>query len=86
MSGFKQLTCWRDRIGPAMKKSRKIKGGNYVQIATVERVETRNSDGTSSIEFQPRNRTVVFRGFEDGIASSLGMPSNLVAMAMITDR
>ena len=42
---------WRERIDVSIAKSRKIRGGNYVQIATVD------ADG------HPRCRTVVFRGF-----------------------
>jgi len=42
---------WRTRIQESIKRSREIRGGNYVQIATV--------DG----EGLPHCRTVVFRGF-----------------------
>jgi hypothetical protein len=42
---------WTSRITKSIAKSRKIKGGNYVQIATVD------ADGL------PTCRTVVFRGF-----------------------
>ena len=42
---------WRERIDVSITRSRKIRGGNYVQIATVD------GDG------HPRCRTVVFRGF-----------------------
>lgn len=40
---------WRERIEVSIAKSRKIRGGNYVQLATVD------EDG------HPRCRTVVFR-------------------------
>mmetsp|Transcript_5435 Transcript_5435/g.11539 ORF Transcript_5435/g.11539 Transcript_5435/m.11539 type:complete len:340 (-) Transcript_5435:688-1707(-) len=46
------MTSWRDKIVISMAKSRKVRGGNYVQIATVD---------PESLE--PRCRTVVFRGF-----------------------
>lgn len=42
---------WRERIAASIARSRKVRGGNYVQLATV------GPDG------KPRNRTVVFRGF-----------------------
>lgn len=41
---------WRSLLEVSIAKSRKIRGSNYVQIATVE-------------EGEPRCRTVVFRGF-----------------------
>jgi PPOX class probable FMN-dependent enzyme len=46
-----KLFNWLERIDISIKKSRKIKGGNYVQIATVD------ENGS------PNCRTVVFRGF-----------------------
>ena len=45
------LITWIDRIKVSIAKSRKIIGGNYVQIATVD------------LEGNPTCRTVVFRGF-----------------------
>ena len=42
---------WRERITDSIARSRKIRGGNYVQLATVDANNT------------PRCRTVVFRGF-----------------------
>jgi len=45
-------TLWRTKIIHSIAKSRKIKGGNYIQLATVDK---------QSLE--PRCRTVVFRGF-----------------------
>ena len=47
------LTPWRETITLSMAKSREIRGGNYVQISTVD-PETN----------EPRCRTVVFRGFQ----------------------
>lgn len=51
----KSLEQWDSRIQASIARSRKIKGGNYVQIATV--------DG----EGLPRCRTVVFRGFQQSL-------------------
>ena len=45
------LEPWKSRIDRSITKSRKIRGGNYVQIATVD------DHG------MPACRTVVFRGF-----------------------
>ncbi|GMI29197.1 hypothetical protein TrCOL_g13646 [Triparma columacea] len=47
---------WRQTIAKSIKKSRKIRGGNYVQLATVDK---------QGDELIPRVRTVVFRGFVD---------------------
>ena len=51
------ITTWREKIKVSMARSRKVRGGNFVQIATVD-PET----------LEPRCRTVVFRGFlkQDG--------------------
>ena len=46
------LTPWGERIERSIAISKKVRGGNFVQIATVD------SDG------KPRCRTVVFRGFQ----------------------
>jgi PPOX class probable FMN-dependent enzyme len=43
---------WRQRLDRSIGRSRKVRGSNFVQIATVA------ADGT------PHARTVVFRGFE----------------------
>lgn len=43
---------WRERIDGSIARSRKVRGGNFVQIATVDQ------------EGRPHARTVVFRGFE----------------------
>ena len=45
---------WRDLIQISSNRSRKIRGSNYVQIATMDEENHR-----------PRCRTVVFRGFQD---------------------
>ncbi len=76
------ISSWRDKIEISIAKSRKIKGGNYVQIATV--------DPTT---LEPRCRTIVFRGFlksdpSEKKADSRG-DDHLVLpciMKMITDR
>lgn len=56
------MTTWRERIKVSSNRSRKVRGGNYVQIATVD-PET----------LEPRCRTVVFRGFlkQDGKETDL---------------
>jgi len=72
------VISWRERINGSIARSRKIRGGNYVQIATVD-PET----------CEPRCRTVVFRGFlpprpkEDGSAADEG--GEPCVMKMITD-
>jgi PPOX class probable FMN-dependent enzyme len=52
-----EITTWREKISASIARSRKVRGGNFVQIATVD-PET----------LEPRCRTVVFRGFlkQDG--------------------
>mmetsp|Transcript_57548 Transcript_57548/g.130401 ORF Transcript_57548/g.130401 Transcript_57548/m.130401 type:complete len:241 (-) Transcript_57548:365-1087(-) len=45
------IVPWRERIEGSIARSRKVRGGNFVQIATVDH------------EGAPRCRTVVFRGF-----------------------
>ena len=42
---------WKSLLDVSIKRSRKVRGGNYVQIATVD------------LEGNPHCRTVVFRGF-----------------------
>jgi hypothetical protein len=65
---------WKTKIDISIAKSRKVRGGNYVQIATVD------SDG------MPHCRTVVFRGFVDVPSPvSLQSTSPKCAMKMITD-
>lgn len=53
-AGNDEQVPWPRRVQSAIKKSRSIRGGNYVQLATVD------SDGA------PHCRTVVFRGFLPG--------------------
>ena len=57
---------WKENIKRSIGKSRKVRGGNYVQIATVD------------ANNNPRNRTVVFRGW-------LPLNNGKEAMKMITD-
>lgn len=52
VSGSDYLVPWSDHIEVSIARSRKQRGGNYVQLATVDR------------EGHPRCRTVVFRGFQ----------------------
>ncbi|GMI14370.1 hypothetical protein TrLO_g14251 [Triparma laevis f. longispina] len=71
VGGGEEITSWRERIAESIAKSRKVRGGNFVQIATV--------DGSGL----PRCRTVVFRGFLDDLyfrEEQTGAP-----MKMITD-
>lgn len=51
MIGDGGVMPWRERIVGSIARSRKIRGGNYVQLASVD------TDGA------PHVRTVVFRGF-----------------------
>ena len=44
---------WKERIDVSIAKSRKIRGSNFVQLATID-----------LITMEPRCRTVVFRGFQ----------------------
>lgn len=67
-----KLISWRRRINTSIKKSRKLRGGNYVQIATID---------TSTQE--PRCRTVVFRGFQP-IRDNQSTDDSYI-MKMITD-
>lgn len=86
----KSLIPWHARIEGSIARSRKIRGGNFVQIATVDQ------------EGFPRCRTVVFRGFinigelgtvedaeilpgESSDVFSLQSHSSIWAMKMITD-
>jgi len=63
-------SSWKDKITVSIQRSRKVKGGNFVQIATVDQ-ETNEA----------RCRTVVFRGF---INDKEGGDSP-TTMKMITD-
>jgi len=64
---------WRDRIATSIARSRKIRGANFVQIASCD-----PSTG------EPRCRTVVFRGFLPIDPASEGNCAPCV-MKMITD-
>jgi len=72
-TGNEDLTSWRSRIDLSIAKSRKIRGGNYVQIATVD-----------SETNEPRCRTVVFRGFQE-VDESIDCDDKPCVMKMITD-
>ena len=65
-----QVVDWRTRIDTSIARSRKVRGGNYVQIATVD------TDGA------PHCRTVVFRGF---LAMDDGDGDGKEGLKMITD-
>jgi hypothetical protein len=68
---------WRSLIEASSNRSRKIRGSNYVQIATVEPKTN-----------QPRCRTVVFRGFlklPEGHSCSNSCDDLSCIMKMITD-
>ena len=69
---------WRSWIEKSIKKSRRIKGGNYVQISTVEKCIV-----NEEIVYKPRNRTVVFRGFTKSTEESTSKSN--IALKMITD-
>jgi len=74
------ITSWRDKIETSIAKSRKIRGGNYVQIATVDHTT-----------LEPRCRTVVFRGFlkpdpKKAKAIAKASQSQPCIMKMITDK
>jgi PPOX class probable FMN-dependent enzyme len=74
------LKPWREAIEVSIAKSRKIRGGNYVQLSTID-----------SETNEPRCRTVVFRGFQP-LEPHNNMDSHTAAtakkpcvMKMITD-
>jgi pyridoxamine 5'-phosphate oxidase len=56
---------WKSRLDESIAKSRKIRGGNFVQLATVD-----------DITNEPRCRTVVFRGFQQNLPESLAVSIN----------
>mmetsp|Transcript_11551 Transcript_11551/g.17483 ORF Transcript_11551/g.17483 Transcript_11551/m.17483 type:complete len:349 (-) Transcript_11551:322-1368(-) len=81
-NGNSSITSWRDKIETSIAKSRKIRGGNYVQIATVDHTT-----------LEPRCRTVVFRGFlkpdpnkAKAKAIATASQSQPCIMKMITDK
>ena len=66
---------WRDKIEVSSAKSRKVKGGNYVQLATVD-----------PQTLEPRCRTVVFRGFlQPSNPTNTNNKKKSCIMKMITD-
>jgi PPOX class probable FMN-dependent enzyme len=73
-TGAEDITSWRSRIDTSIAKSRKIRGGNYVQIATV--------DPSTN---EPRCRTVVFRGFQEVSTESVDCDDKPCVIKMITD-
>jgi pyridoxamine 5'-phosphate oxidase len=71
------IKSWRAMLEASSAKSRKVRGGNYVQIATVDPVTN-----------QPRCRTVVFRGFvklPEGHSCYSSCDNFSCIMKMITD-
>eukprot|EP00560_Eucampia_antarctica_P006074 CAMPEP_0197824892 /NCGR_PEP_ID=MMETSP1437-20131217/2090_1 /TAXON_ID=49252 ORGANISM="Eucampia antarctica, Strain CCMP1452" /NCGR_SAMPLE_ID=MMETSP1437 /ASSEMBLY_ACC=CAM_ASM_001096 /LENGTH=295 /DNA_ID=CAMNT_0043424697 /DNA_START=34 /DNA_END=921 /DNA_ORIENTATION=- len=67
-------TCWRDKIELSAARARKVRGGNYVQLATVD-----------PQTMEPRCRTVVFRGFLQPQSSKDTINETSCVMKMITD-
>jgi len=67
---------WTERIKISIAKSRKVKGGNYVQIATIDR-------DLITGKVHPRCRTVVFRGFLPLVPQDESAAT--IALKMITD-
>ena len=77
-NGSSNLSSWKKLIDVSIAKSRKIRGSNYVQIATVDEAT-----------MEPRCRTVVFRGFQNlpsdnRLVVPMGDGTSCV-MKMITD-
>jgi len=78
-----KLPIWKETTDISIAKSRKIRGGNFVQIATVD-----------PQTLEPRCRTVVFRGFlpdppTNDTTTSTDNPTNSnnnFIMKMITDK
>eukprot|EP00929_Paragymnodinium_shiwhaense_P022129 TRINITY_DN14225_c0_g1_i1.p1 TRINITY_DN14225_c0_g1~~TRINITY_DN14225_c0_g1_i1.p1 ORF type:complete len:249 (-),score=50.42 TRINITY_DN14225_c0_g1_i1:446-1192(-) len=71
----KEIKPWTDRIEVSIARSRKVKGGNYVQLATAD------------LEGVPHNRTIVFRGWVTAppeLAAATKAPGGK-AMKFITD-
>lgn len=66
------LTPWREMIDVSIAKSRKIRGGNYVQISSFD-----------PQTMEPRCRTLVFRGFQK--LSDEESIDKSCTMKMITD-
>ena len=51
-ASYAPTSTWKQNLVNSIARSRKVRGGNYVQMATVD------------AENRPHNRTVVFRGFQ----------------------
>ena len=49
-ASYAPTSTWKQNLVNSIARSRKVRGGNYVQMATVD------------AENRPHNRTVVFRG------------------------
>ena len=77
MSSTNTISSWREKIEISIAKSRKVRGGNYVQIATVD-----------PKTLEPRCRTVVFRGFlkPNTTADNVAPTPLPCIMKMITDK
>jgi PPOX class probable FMN-dependent enzyme len=73
-TGEEDIISWRSRIDVSIGQSRKIRGGNYVQIATVDSETT-----------EPRCRTVVFRGFQEVKDGNIECDDKPCVIKMITD-
>ena len=63
-----EVQWWRDRIEGSIAKSRKVRGGNYVQLATIgyetnKSTSQGNDQGNVKQFAVPENRCLVFRGF-----------------------
>jgi pyridoxamine 5'-phosphate oxidase len=71
----KMISSWREKIEISIAKSRKVRGGNFVQIATVD-----------PKTLEPRCRTVVFRGFLKTPNSTTKSNNLPCIMKMITDK
>jgi pyridoxamine 5'-phosphate oxidase len=84
-SSIPDRRSWKSRLDESIAKSRKIRGGNFVQLATVD-----------DLTHEPRCRTVVFRGFQQNLPEALAVritntgsggddSSSSCVMKMITD-
>jgi hypothetical protein len=76
-----EIQSWRKLLEISNAKSRKIRGSNYVQIATVDPITN-----------EPRCRTVVFRGFLSSVETQQVFPESYMndlnlscIMKIITD-
>lgn len=86
-------SSWRQLLEVSSNRTRKIRGSNYVQIATIDdnnNIDADDDDGSIGHP-EPRCRTVVFRGFLKNIPTDHRLSSssseNLPCiMKMITDQ